>query len=127
MGYPSDMGSSRAELDLIDRTEEVEIETTGAGGAVHKTIIWVVVDGDDVFVRSHRGPDSRWYREALENPDVALHVGGSRVPAKAVLATDPDSIERTSAGILRKYSDDSAAQSMVRPEVLPLTLRLERA
>lgn len=127
MGYPWDMGFSQEELDLIDRTEEVDIETTGADGAVHKTIIWAVVDGDDVFVRSYRGPNARWYREALENPDVALDVGGSRVPARAALAIDPDSIERTSAGLLRKYSKDPAAQSMVRPEVLPLTLRLERA
>lgn len=127
MGYPSDMGFSQEELDLIDRTEEVDIETTGADGALHKTIIWAVVGGDDVLVRSYRGPDARWYREALANPDVALHVGGSRIPARAVLATDPDAIERTSGGIMRKYSKDPAAQSMVRPEVLPLTLRLERA
>jgi hypothetical protein len=127
MGYPFDMGFSNEELDLIDRTEEVEIETTGAGGAVHKTIIWAVVDGDDVFVRSYRGPNARWYREALEHPAVALHVGASRIPASGILRTDPDSIERTSAGILSKYSNDPAAQRMVRPEVLPLTLRLERA
>ncbi len=127
MGYPSGMGYSQDELDLIGRTEEVEIETNGADGAVHKRIIWAVVDGDEVFVRSYRGPNARWYHEALENPDVALHVGGSRIPATAVLATDPDSVERTSAGILRKYSNDPAAQSMVRPDVLPLTFRLERA
>ena len=126
MGYPSGMGYSEAQLDLIDRTEEVEIETNGAEGAVHKTIIWAVVDHGDVFVRSYRGPDARWYREALADPSVALHVAGQRLPVTAVLADDPDSIQRTSAGILNKYAGDPAAKLMVRPELLDLTLRLER-
>jgi hypothetical protein len=120
------MAYSEAELDLIDRTEEVEIETNGADGAVHKTIIWAVVDEGDVFIRSYRGPNARWYREALANPSVALDVDGQRIPARAVLASDPASAERTSAGILRKYAGDPAAKSMVRPELLDLTLRLER-
>jgi hypothetical protein len=125
LGYPSGMGYSQDELELIDRTEEVEIETSSAEGAVHRTIVWAVVDDDAVFVRSYRGPGARWYREALANPDVALHVGGQRLPARAVQAPDPTSVERTSAGFLRKYAGDPATRSMVRPEVLDLTFRLE--
>ena len=120
------MGFSQDELDLIDRTEEVEIETSARGGASHRTIIWAVVDGDSVLIRSYRGANARWYREALADPSVALHVGGQRLPATAVPATDPDSIERTSAGLERKYAGDPATPRMVRPEVLDLTLRLER-
>lgn len=126
MGYPSGMGYSQEELDLIDRAEEVEIETRGADGAVHRTIIWAIVDGDEAFVRSYRGPNARWYREALVDPSVALHVDGRRLEARAVPANDPASIERTSAGLLRKYPDDPATNSMIRPEVLDLTFRLER-
>ena len=120
------MGFSQNELDLIDRTQEIEIETSAADGATHRTIIWVVVDGDAVFIRSYRGAHARWYREALGVPSVALHVDGQRLPATAVLAADLDSIERTSDGILQKYSGDPAAAAMVRPELLDLTLRLER-
>ncbi|HEY6058238.1 MAG TPA: DUF2255 family protein, partial [Candidatus Limnocylindrales bacterium] len=53
-----------ADLRALERTEEVRIETRGADGTVHRTIIWVVVHGGDVFVRSVRGPSGRWYREA---------------------------------------------------------------
>jgi hypothetical protein len=120
------MGYSEAELDLIDRTEEVEIETNGAEGAVHRTVIWAVVDDGDVFIRSYRGPHARWYREALADPSVALHIDAQRLPARAVPASDPASIERTSAGILSKYAGDPAAQAMVRAELLDLTLRVER-
>lgn len=126
MGYPSGMGYSEDELDLIDRTEEVEIETSGTAGAIHRTIIWAVVDDDAVFIRSYRGPHARWYREALADPSVALHVDGRRLPATAIPASDPSSIERTSAGLLRKYAGDPAAKAMVRPDLLDLTIRLER-
>lgn len=126
MGYPSDMGFSQDELDLIDRTEEAEIETSAGDGAVHRTIIWAVVDGVSVFVRSYRGANARWYREALSNPSVALHVDGRRLPTRAVPAPDPDSIERTSAGFVRKYPHDPATPRMNRAEVLDLTFRLER-
>ena len=110
-----------------DRAEEVDIETSAAGGETHRTTIWVVVDGDDVFIRSYNGANARWYREATANPHVALHVDGQRLAATAVLAADPDSIARTSAGLERKYAGDPATPRMVRDEVLPLTLRVEPA
>ncbi len=120
------MGYSATELDLIDRTQEVDIETNGADGTVHRTTIWAIVDEGDVFVRSYRGPGARWYREALAEPSAALHVDGQRLPVRVVHAPDADSIERTSAGFLRKYAGDPAAKAMVVPELLDLTLRLER-
>lgn len=121
------MGFSTDELDLLDRTEEVEIETTSEDGAVHRTIIWAVVDDGEVFIRSYRGPQARWYREALAHPAVAIVVDGRRLPAQAVHVPDAPSIERTSAALLRKYANDPAAQAMVAPQLLDLTLRLDPA
>ena len=54
LGYPVAMGFSEADLELIDRTEEIRIETSIDGADVHRTIIWAVVDDGDVFVRSVR-------------------------------------------------------------------------
>jgi hypothetical protein len=112
---------------LLERLEEVEIETQPPEGPVHRTIIWTVVDGDDVYIRSVRGAGGRWYREALANPAVAIHADGTRLAATAIPAGDPQSIERASAGFLRKYAGDPAASSMVRADNLPTTLRLEPA
>ena len=101
------------ELELIDRAKEVRIETSKPGGPVHRTIIWAVVDGGEVFIRSWRGPTARWYREAIANPDIAIHVAKLRLPARVVHATDPDSVARTSAGLERKYAGNPATPSMV--------------
>jgi hypothetical protein len=119
------MSITKDDLALIDRAKTVRIETSHADGPIHRTIIWAVVDGDDVFVRSWRGPTARWYREALADPEVAIHVGKRRIPARAIPARDPESNARTSAALERKYAGDPATPSMLRDEILDTTLRLE--
>jgi len=121
------MSFSEENLASLERAERVEIETQAPGEAARRTVIWVVVDGAEAFVRTFKGPDSRWYRDAMANPAVAIHVDGRRLPATAIPATDPDSIERTSSGFLRKYAHDRATPAMVAPAVLETTLRLEPA
>jgi hypothetical protein len=121
------MSFSTEDLEQLDAAEEVEIETQAPDKPARRTVIWVVVDEGEAFIRTARGPDSRWYRDIEANPAVAVHVGHRRITATAIPATDPDSIERTSAGYLRKYAADPAAKTMVRPELLETTLRLEPA
>ncbi len=127
MVYAAVMTFRPDDLDLLATTEEVEIETRAADGAVHRTIIWVVVDGSDVFIRSVRGATARWYREARAARDVAIHVAGRRVPVRVVPAPDPDSIARASAQLGHKYTADPATPAMLRDEVLGTTLRLDPA
>ncbi len=109
----------------MDAAQEVKIETQAPDGPVHRTIIWIVADGGEVFIRSYRGPTARWFRESQANPAVAVHVGGRRIPSTAIPATDPDSIERASAALRRKYAGDPGLNGMVASENLPTTLRLE--
>jgi hypothetical protein len=114
-------------LALWERTDEVEIETSrGEGAAVHRTVIWIVVDGTAVYVRSVRGPAGRWYRELSANPHGAVHAAGQRVAVDAHLVSDEPTIARVSDLLRQKYEQrwaDSTA-AMVRDEVLGTTLRL---
>ena len=120
------MPFSPDDLDRIDRARTVRIETSKPNGPVHSTIVWAVVEGGDVFVRSWRGATARWYREAVANPEVAIQLRKTRLlPARAVPATDADSVARVSAALERKYDGDPAAKSMVRDEILDTTLRLD--
>jgi hypothetical protein len=121
------MSFARDELDALEAAEEVEIETQAPEGPVHRTTIWAVADDGDVFIRSYRGPTARWYREALANPAVAIHVDGRRLPTTAIAATDPDSIERATEALRAKYAGDPGLPGMVAPENLETTLRLEPA
>jgi hypothetical protein len=113
-------------LDRLRSVEEVEIETSAAAGAaVHRTIIWVVVDEQErVFVRSVRGPAGRWYREAVAHPACVLLVENAAIPVNAVQAIDPDSIATCSRALQVKYANDSSTPAMLREATLPTTLRL---
>ena len=114
------------DLQRLAAAEEVEIETQAPDGPVHRTIIWVVVDDSEVFVRSVNGHPARWFREASANPAVALHVDGRRLPVTAIPATDPDAIERISAALRAKYAHDrSSLAPMLEPDVLDANFRLE--
>jgi hypothetical protein len=128
MGYAPVMPFPPADLAVLSESEEVEIETRVAPDApVHRTIIWVMTDGPDAFVRSVRGSRGRWYREAIANPEVAVHAAGRRLPARAVPASDPHSIERTKKGLRDKYEGIAGYREMLEPDVLDTTLRLEPA
>jgi len=111
-------------LNQLANAQEIEIETRPPTGRPHRTIIGVVVDDDNVYVRSVRGRNGRWYQRITANPDAAIHVDGRRLAVHAVSVTDEAKIARVSNAFLRKYSSP-AANSIVREETLPTTLRLE--
>jgi hypothetical protein len=117
---------SRDALALFEREREVDIETRSAKGAKHSVVIWVVVDGNDVFVRSYRGATGRWYRELRERSG-AIVARGKRFPVRALAADDAASISRASDALRRKYARSSSLAAMLRRSVLDTTLRLEPA
>ena len=88
-------------------------------------VIWVVVAGDEVFVRSVRGAKGRWYRDLAAGGSAALEFDGRRLAVQAVAENDAAAVERASQEYLRKYRSSPYAPSIVKPETLPTTLRLE--
>jgi hypothetical protein len=63
------MSFAEDDLARLEAAEEIEIETQAPGSAARRTVIWVVVDDGEVFVRTYKGPKSRWYRAALAGFD----------------------------------------------------------
>ena len=88
-------------------------------------VIWIAVADEEVFVRSARGAKGRWYRDLLTDPRTTLEVVGRRLAVQAIATSDPQSIDRASRAYLRKYEPSPYAQSIVKADFLPTTLRLE--
>jgi hypothetical protein len=135
LGYASGVTFSQDDLAALAAEEEIRIETRSGTGEAHRTIIWVVVGDGVVYIRSVNGATARWYREALADPSVTVHVGGRNrstaapraLPARVVPATDPASVEACSAALRAKYATDPALRTMLREHTLPTTLRVEAA
>jgi hypothetical protein len=115
-------------VDAVDAAQLVEIETRRRSGDTIRTVIWAVVDGGQVYVRSVRAADGTWYRRILANPAGVLHVGGAPATVRAVPVDDPAEVERVSEALRRKYARQAGSLArMLQPETLPTTLRLEPA
>ena len=114
-------------LNQLASTKEIKIETHSATGQTHRTIIWVMVDDQNVYIRSWLGLKGRWYQEIKANPNAAILLNGQRLPVRALPVTDEATITRVSDNILSKYHNSSSAKSMLREEILSTTLLLEPA
>jgi len=113
----------QATLRNLHDCKEVAIRT--AKRPASAVTIWVVVSGADVFVRSVRGANGRWYRDLANGGPATLEFNGEQLAVEAVAATDAGSIERASQEFLSKYRSSPYAASIVRPDVLDTTLRLD--
>jgi hypothetical protein len=115
-------------VDKVDAAQLVEIETRRRSGEAIRTVIWAVVDGGRVYVRSVRAEEGTWYRRIRANPAGVLHVGGAAAAVRAVPVDDQAEVERVSEALRRKYARSAGSLArMLRPETLPTTLRLEPA
>lgn len=54
------------QLAVIGDAFEIDIATMRADDTVRRPVpIWVIRRGDDLFVRSYRGPSGSWFRQAI--------------------------------------------------------------
>jgi hypothetical protein len=88
-------------------------------------VIWVAVADEEVFVRSVRGTQGRWYRDLSAGGPATLEFAGRQLAVQAIPVSDPAAVARASQEYLRKYQPSPYAQAMVRSDVLPTTLQLE--
>ncbi|MGE5307207.1 MAG: DUF2255 family protein [Alphaproteobacteria bacterium] len=65
------------ELNSIGRAEELEIASLRRDGTLTKPVtIWVVRDGDDLYVRSVNGPTAAWFHGAQVRREGHIEAGG---------------------------------------------------
>ncbi|MBE1581974.1 DUF2255 family protein [Nonomuraea angiospora] len=78
------------ELARIGTAEELEIAPVRDDGTPRAPVpIWVVRDGDDLYIRSYRGTDGAWYRTARAGHRAHIAAGG--IDKDVTLAEENDS------------------------------------
>jgi hypothetical protein len=65
------------DLDRVGAADELELSARRPDGTLKRPVtIWVVRVADDLFVRSYRGSDGRWYRDVTAHPNGHIASGG---------------------------------------------------
>ncbi len=71
------MAWTAEQLAAVGGAEELEVASRRADGTLRPFVtIWVVREGDDIYIRSAYGPDNGWYRRALASGAGRIRAGG---------------------------------------------------
>jgi hypothetical protein len=113
------------ELEKIGDTEELELASVRPDGTLRRPVtIWVVRDGDDIYVRSVNGRGSSWFRGVQTRHEA--HVRGGGLEKDVELVETDDVGDEVDAAYREKYARRYAniVPSIVAPEARAATLKL---
>jgi len=114
------------ELNRIGAAEEVRIASRRRDGTMRSPVtVWVVRDGDDLYVRSVNGPTGAWFRGTQQRREGRIQAGGvgrdvTFADADRALSDEIDRAYRTK---YRRYSAN-IVNSVLTPQARSATLRL---
>jgi len=114
------------ELDAIGTAEELQLASVRHDGTLRRPVtMWVVRDGDDVYVRSVNGRSACWFRTAQTRHQAQIRAGG--VERDVVLVETDERTDAVDAAYEAKYSRryPTIVPSIVAPQARAATLRLE--
>jgi hypothetical protein len=114
------------ELDKIGRAEELEIASLRRDGTLRNPVtVWVVRQGDDLYVRSGYGRDAAWFRGTQLRHEGHIKAGGIDKDVIFVDA-DPALNDQIDAAYRIKYRRYGArwVNTTVTPEARSATIKL---
>jgi len=112
-------------LQHLADVEEISIGFLRPDGSTGSTLVWVVQVGDNIFVRSVRGPKGGWYRRLRANPDGEVRDGGHLHPVRAEPVADARTLAEVTRAYATKYSGSPFVQPLLEERTAEATLRLD--
>jgi hypothetical protein len=113
------------ELSTIGATEELQIAPLQQDGSLRKPVtIWVVRQGNDLFVRSGNGRAGAWFRSAQVRHEAHIHAGD--VDKDVLLVETNDRNDAIDIAYRTKYHryEANIVNSDLTPQARAATLKL---
>lgn len=113
------------ELDTIGAAEELDLASVRRDGTLRRPVtMWVVRQGNEIYVRSVNGRESSWFRGAQDRHQAHIRAGGLEKDVDLV-ETD-DATDEVDAAYRAKYGRryPSIVPSIVAPDARTATLQL---
>jgi hypothetical protein len=114
------------QLAKIGAEEEVQIAPLRRDGALPKPVtVWIVRNGDDLYVRSVRGRSGHWFQGTQERHEGGIRAGGIQQDVTFVDA-DHDIDDKVDAAYRAKYRRyaGSILNSVLTPGARSTTIKL---
>jgi hypothetical protein len=114
------------ELETFGQADELDLAVRKSDGTLRKPVtIWVVRDGDGLYVRSGYGDRAAWYRAACRSREGHVSAGGIEKDVRLEDA-DPSANDPIDAAYRHKYLRHGAqwVNPMVAPEARSTTIKL---
>lgn len=115
------------ELSKIETADELQIAPRRSDGTLRNPVtIWVVRQGDNLYVRSYRGAGSSWYRGTQLRHEGHIRAGGVDRDVTFAEETDPGTNEQIDTAYLDKYRRYGApyVDPILAPSARETTIRL---
>jgi hypothetical protein len=116
---------TKDELDKIGDAEELRLASVRQDGTLRQPVVmWVVREGDDIYVRSVNGRGSSWFRSAQTRHQA--HISAGDVEKDVGLVETDDANEAVDAAYDAKYGRryPTIVPSIVAPDARAATLQL---
>ncbi|HEX3508155.1 MAG TPA: DUF2255 family protein [Candidatus Dormibacteraeota bacterium] len=113
-------------LAKLGAAEEVQIASVGREGTLGKPVtVWAVRQGDDLYVRSVKGRDGKWYRGTQERHEGQIRARGVQQDVTFVDAAGDvqDAVDAAYRTKYRRYAG-SILNSVLTSEARASTTRL---
>lgn len=114
------------ELPKVAAAEELELASIRPDGTLRKPVtIWVVRDGDSLYVRSVKGPTATWFRGAQERHEGRIKAAGVEKDVTFVEAEHDadDEVDAAYRAKYRRYAGN-ILNSVLTPQARSTTIRL---
>jgi hypothetical protein len=120
---------TKDELTRIADADELELASQRRDGSLRNAVtMWVVRDGENLYVRSIHGREGVWYRGTQIRHEGHIDAGGvSRDVKFGDASKDPGLNKRIDAAYRTKYRrfGDDIVGSVVSPDARTSTIKLE--
>jgi hypothetical protein len=114
------------QLDKFGRAEEVHIASIRRDGSLGNPVtVWVVRDGEDLYVRSVGGRSGHWFRGTQERHEGRISARGVQQDVTFVDADHKidDEVDAAYRAKYRRYAG-SVLNSVLTPEARSTTIKL---
>ena len=114
------------ELDKIGSADELDIAPRRGDGTLRKPVtIWVVRVGDNLYVRSWRGPSGAWFRATQVRHEGHIKADGVEKEVNFTEEVNPDINNQIDVAYQTKYRRYAQyVPPMLTPEAQSTTIKL---